>query len=217
MPADLDPRSQARLNRALILARAVMLWEQTARLWAPLLLALGGVAVAGLWGLFALIPPVAHNALFAVALVVALGFSAWGARGIRWPSREEARKRLEADSALTHSPLEALEDTPATGDPALWALHKAQAEDAIKAARVGRPKAGLAEADPYALRYVLLLAAAFALWVRGPDHAWDAMSGFRPAVTAVHATADAGGRAVAAVAGLFSASSAPSPVNAKAH
>jgi len=216
MPADLEPRSKARLNRALILARAVMLWEQTARLWAPLLLGIGFVAVAGLWGLFALIPPIAHTALFVLALIVALGFSAWGARGIRWPSREDAKKRLQADSALVHAPLEALDDTPATGDPALWALHKAQAEEAIRAARVGRPKAGLAEADPYALRYVLVMAAVLALWARGPDRVEDALYAFRPLTSAAHVTANAGARAATAVREVFDQRGPSAPVNAKA-
>ncbi|MBS0297476.1 MAG: DUF4175 family protein [Proteobacteria bacterium] len=216
MPADLEPRSKARLNRALILARAVMLWEQTARVWAPWLLGAGVLAVAGLWGLFGFVPPMAHTAVVVVAALVALGFSVWGARGLRWPSREDAKRRLQADSALVHAPLEALEDMPAVGDPALWALHKAQAEDAIKAARVGRPKAGLAEADPYALRYALVMAAVMALWARGPDKAGDALYAFRPVTNAAHVTADAGGHAVAAVAGLFETGRPPSPVSAKA-
>jgi hypothetical protein len=77
--------------------------------------------------------------------------------------------------------------------------------------RVGRPKAGLAAADPLALRYALVVAAVLALWARGPERVQHVADAFAPperladlgaSVAAVRIQADAIGRSVA---GLFAA------------
>jgi hypothetical protein len=101
-----------------------------------------------------------------------------------------------------HAPLTALEDARAAGDPALWELHRKAAAAAIEKTRVGRPRAGLAAADPLALRYALMMAAALALWARGPDR----VSHVADAFAAPERIADLGAGASAveqAVKGLF--------------
>jgi hypothetical protein len=85
MREGLDSRSQARLTRALWGARAVMLWEQGARVWAPWLLAAAALAVAALWGVFELTGPIGRLALLASASLAALIASVRGALAIRWP------------------------------------------------------------------------------------------------------------------------------------
>jgi hypothetical protein len=178
--ADLDRRTGARLTRAIWSARAVMLWEQGARVWAPWLLAVAGLAVAALWGLFDGLASPVRIAVLGAAAVAALVFSVRGALSIRWPGREAARARLEADSRLEHGPLAALEDAPVAGDPGLWALHRQVSIDSLAAARIGRPKAGLAAADPLALRWALIVAAALALWARGPERVDHVAQAFAP-------------------------------------
>jgi Domain of unknown function (DUF4175) len=180
MAADLDPRSGARLTRALWAARAVMLWEQGARIWAPWLLAAAALAVAALWGVFDGLGPLGRLALLAAATLTALIFSVRGAMTVRWPGREATRERLEADSRLVHAPLAALEDAPAAGDPRLWELHRKASAAALAEARVGRPKAGLAAADPFALRWALTVAAVLALWARGPERVDHVAQVFAP-------------------------------------
>ncbi|HYF23007.1 MAG TPA: DUF4175 family protein [Caulobacteraceae bacterium] len=192
MSASLDPKARARLTRALWLARAVMLWEQGAGVGAPLLLAFGAIGVAGLWGLFELTPRVVHGGLITVLLLTAAVLAVRAGMRIRWPSREEVRLRLEADSRLIHAPLTVLEDAPAVGDPALWALHKAQAAEALKAARLAKPKAGLAAADPFAARYALALAAILGLWANFERADERVVLAYAPA----HDFAVAGGRTV---------------------
>lgn len=168
------------MTRALWAARAVMLWEQGARVWAPWLLAAAALAVAALWGLFDGLGTLARVTVMAAAALVALVLSLRGALAIRWPGREQARARLETDSRLVHAPIAALEDAPAAGDPALWALHRKVSIDALASARVGRPKAGLAAADPLALRWALIVAAALALWARGPERVDHIAQAFAP-------------------------------------
>jgi hypothetical protein len=180
MPTGLDARAEARLTRALWAARAVMLWEQGAKVWAPWLLAAAALATAALWGVFETAEAPWRAALLAGTVVTAVVFSVRGALAIRWPGRVETRARLEADSRLVHAPLTALEDARAAGDPALWELHRKAAMAAIETARVGRPRAGLAAADPVALRYALVVAAVLALWARGPDRVSHVADAFAP-------------------------------------
>ena len=215
MREGLDSRSQARLTRSLWAARAVMLWEQGPRVWAPWLLAAAALAVAALWGAFEISGPLGRVVLLAGAGLAALVASVRGALAVRWPGHEQARTRLEADSRLVHAPLAALEDACAAGDSALWELHCKAAAAAAAQTRLGRPKAGLAAADPLALRYALVVAAALALWARGPERVQHVADAFAPperladlgaGVTAVQVQADA---AVRSVAGLFVAKDAP--------
>jgi hypothetical protein len=180
MPAALAPRDEARLTRALWAARAVMLWEQGAKVWAPWLLAAAALATASLWGLFETVEPQWRAGVLLAAGAGAVVFSVRGALSIRWPGRAETRARLEADSRLAHAPLTALDDARAAGDPALWELHRQAAIAAIGRARVGRPKAGLAAADPFALRYALVVAAVLALWAKGPERASHLADAFAP-------------------------------------
>jgi hypothetical protein len=157
-----------------------MLWERGAAVWAPFLLAAGAIAVAGLWGLFEPLSAVARSVAVTLIVLVALGFSVRGLLAVRAPSRRDTLRRLEIDGGLTHQPLSALEDRPALGHAELWDLHKTQAADAARQARVGRPRAGLAAADPFALRYALVIAAVLALWARGPQRAPEAVRAFEP-------------------------------------
>lgn len=184
-----DPAFERRLTRALWGARLVMLWERGARVWVPLVLAAGLIATAGLWGVFDTLSLLAHTVVLALVAITALVFAVRGVLALRWPNRAETRARLEADSRLEHAPLTALDDAQATGDPALWALHRARAAEALTQARLGRPRAGVAQADPMALRYALVIAALLALWARGPERLAHAVQAFRP----VGALASGGG------------------------
>jgi hypothetical protein len=175
-----DRDFERRLARVLWRARLVMLWEQGAGVWVAPLLAVGAVAVAALWGLFDGLSALAHTAILAITGLIALALAVRGALKIRWPDRRRACERLEADSALVHAPLSGLDDSQAAGDPALWSLHRARAMQAIARTRVGRPRAGLAAADPMALRYALVLAAVLAVWARGPDRIERVAAAFQP-------------------------------------
>lgn len=180
MPQDLEPRSRARLTRALLLARAVLLWERSGAVWAPLALAAAVVAVAGLWGVFDLVPAEYDGYAFAAPFVAGAVAAVRGALRVRWPTREEARTRIEADSRLDHDPLAALDDAPAAGDETLWGLHRARAAEALARLKPLRLRAGVAAADPFALRYALGLAAALGLWANGLESADRAPEAFEP-------------------------------------
>ncbi len=102
-------------------------------------------------------------AILALALVAGLGV---GIRGLRWPGRDQALARL--DETLPGRPIRALLDDQAigSGDPgsaALWRAHQARMARAAAAARAPVPDLRLARRDPFALRYLALLAFLVAL------------------------------------------------------
>ena len=108
---------------------------------------------------------------FAIGIVLAFGhnLSKFGL-----PTRSEIDRRLEADSALRHRPLEALGDNQAAGTQnpagqALWALHQKQMAEAAANLRFRLPRSGLFHRDPWALRFALVISIGIAAIFAGGD------------------------------------------------
>ncbi len=154
------------LRMPLLLTRAGMVAERGLRAFWPalsiLLLALSAL-LFGLHDAFASAVVQGAGALVLLALMVALGH---GLRVFRWPSRQEALERL--DATLPGRPITSLLDRQAVGagDPAseeIWRAHLERMAERARRARPASPALRLAERDPYALRYVALLAFVMAL------------------------------------------------------
>ncbi len=168
----IDPPALPGLRWARARARAVLFFE---RLWPALWPAVGvfGLALlAALLDLPARLPPALHATLLA-ALVLGLGFLLWrGGRGLTWPDRAAAERRLERASGLAHRPLTALADQPAplgAASAALWHAHREAVLARIGRLRSGWPHPGLARHDRFALRAALIVALAAAWVIAGPD------------------------------------------------
>ena len=108
----------------------------------------------------------------AAMLVAALfGLSAiwtliYGLRLFRWPSQTEASARL--DNSLQGHPISALSDTQVIGaddaaSKAVWQAHLARMATQIKGAKPAPADLRVASKDPYAMRYVAVLALLVAL------------------------------------------------------
>ncbi len=155
-----------KLALPLALTRAGLLAEQALRAFWPLMtvtmaalaaLMLGAqdhLPIELVWG---------GTVLGALALVVTFGV---GIRRFRWPTRADALVRL--DETLPGRPIAAVLDEQAIGagdaeSVALWRAHQARMAQRAAAARPARPDLRLAARDPYALRYVALLALLVAL------------------------------------------------------
>ncbi|MGR3565942.1 MAG: TIGR02302 family protein [Heliomarina sp.] len=105
----------------------------------------------------------AAGAIFALALLATLYI---GIRRFHWPSRDEALVRL--DETLPGRPIQALLDEQAVGagdsaSAAVWAAHQQRMADRASRAQPARPDLRIARRDPFALRYVAMLALAVAL------------------------------------------------------
>ena len=101
--------------------------------------------------------------LFGLAVAVYL---VRGLRSFHVPSREDALRRL--DATLPGRPIAALRDRPAVGngDPAseaLWHAHLARMAERVQAAKAVGPALSQTKRDPYALRYVAIVAVAMGL------------------------------------------------------
>lgn len=102
-----------------------------------------------------------------VALLGAVGWAAWrGVRMLHWPRRSEAVARL--DGTMRGNPIQAALDDQAigsadVGSQAVWQAHQARMRKRLAEARAVEPDLRVAKADPFALRYVALLAFAVAL------------------------------------------------------
>lgn len=162
----LPPAVRAGIGRPLLLTRAGMVAERAARAFWPLWSILLAVLAALMLGLHESLPLEAVWAVCAVAGLGALWAAVRGTARFRWPSAAEALDRL--DRTLPGRPIAALSDEQAvgTGDDAsrrVWDAHVARMAARVRAARPVRPDLRMAARDPFALRYVALLAFAVAL------------------------------------------------------
>jgi uncharacterized protein (TIGR02302 family) len=180
----------ANLPRARLLARAALWWEGAwPAIW-PVLAVFAAFAIFALTGLPAVLPAWLHILVlvgFALALLWALRRAA---RGLAAPPVAAADRRIETATGLDHRPLAALQDRPATRDPAallLWRAHQQRMRARLGRLRIGAPRPGMAGRDPRALRFGLLIALAAALGVAGADAPallWRGLvPGFGPTLT----------------------------------
>jgi uncharacterized protein (TIGR02302 family) len=159
----------ARFGLLLALARGAVAWETIwPAAWPPLGVAGAFVAVA-LSGLLPTLDGWLHSAVLAGFGLAFLAALVLAARRIRLPDEQAGKRRLERDSGLDHRPLTALDDRMATGTSdgaarALWRAHQRRVIARLKGLKVRLPRPGLAAADPWALRglVVLLILVGFA-------------------------------------------------------
>jgi uncharacterized protein (TIGR02302 family) len=161
------------------LARLVLFWE---RLWPallPVLCVLGLFMALALLEVPTLLPVWFHATLlvlFGLLLLGAvwLGGRQWYVRG-RGPGLLGAAvsRRLERDSGLAHRPLGTLQDQLVNSHDsraaALWRAHQRRATGQSQNLRVGLPRPGLPQADPWALRALVFLLLAMGLFVGGVE------------------------------------------------
>ncbi len=156
----------SRLRLPLTLTRSGMLAERLLRCFWPVLSIVMAVLAALMLGLHDLAPIEAVWGTGVLAVLAVLGFALRGALRFRWPRRDEALARL--DETLPGRPIRALMDEQAIGagdaaSAAVWRAHQIRMAARASAARPVRPNLRLAARDPFALRYVALLALAVAL------------------------------------------------------
>jgi hypothetical protein len=157
------PSAFSRLNRALFWTRVVMVWERALPIVVPFPLLALLIAVAGQWGLFLIVPLWAHAAILAAGLVIAIYAAVRGALAFRLPSFTEVNTRLAVDNDLKAEQLLGLRH--AKDQPSL---------------RIGKAKAGIAAADPFALRFVALVMVALGFLILGPTSFYRMPASFCP-------------------------------------
>lgn len=167
------PDGGGRLAALAIVARRALVIE---RLWPPLVFALAVLILflaaswAGLWQFAPRDLRVAGVILFALGVGAAL----WPLARLRRPAARDVLARLDRDAKTAHRPASSLADSLANdhgdaGTEALWAAHRARLEREVDAIRVAPPSPGMAERDPYALRFAAAMLAFAAAVAAGPE------------------------------------------------
>lgn len=155
-------------------------------LWSLVFIGLSAVML----GAHEVLTPETTWAVLVIYAIAVLATFAWGLRGLRWPRPSEALDRV--DRSLPGRPIAALSDTQAIGatDQAsirVWRAHVARMARQVSAARPVAPDLRISDRDPYAVRYVAVLALAVAL-----------LFGSLMRITTVEAALPGGGTALAA-------------------
>lgn len=163
------------MKRFVRLAKLVLVWERLWRLLWPLAaLGLSFTALA-LFDVLPRLPWVLHagilSGILAAIIVILLRL-----RRFRMPTEAEALTRLERDSKLPHRPLRSLSDTLAVGadDPTaqcLWQEQQRRYRQSLRFLRVRFPSPGVAEYDPWALRFIPILLLSISLAGGGQEAA----------------------------------------------
>jgi uncharacterized protein (TIGR02302 family) len=138
-----------------------LLWERLwSRLWMPA--TLGGVFISV--ALTDVLPSFAFalHVLAVLASAGGIGYVTYRAlQRFAWPTRAEARARLERTSPVSHRPLTTIEDSLAAGtspvQKRLWDIHQRRAEDDVNRLRAAAPAPDVANKDRFALRAAVVL------------------------------------------------------------
>jgi uncharacterized protein (TIGR02302 family) len=178
-----QPGPERAFERKVLLSKLALLFEKIwPRAW--ILLGLAGlfimVSLAGLWPRLPELPHKIVLGLFGLAALAAL----ISLVSVRWPSREQAIRRVESISGIRHRPASSYEDTLSHGrddarTAALWRVHRQRLADSLARLRVGTPAPRTDRRDPFALRALLLLSVLVLTIVVGDSAADRLWSAFR--------------------------------------
>ena len=168
MSSDPSARNAAirQLRWPVLLTRFGMIAERVTHSFWPFWSILFLAVAALLLGLHELLP---LEAVWAVAVFLVFGAMAalvWGIWRFRLPKPQEAVERL--DHTLPGRPIAALSDDQVIGasdeaSRAVWQAHVARMAEKAKLARAVEPNLKISNRDPFALRYVAVLALSIAL------------------------------------------------------
>lgn len=173
------------IRRAPLLAAwTALLWERAAPVLAGPLAALAIYLGLALFGVFERLgDPVRALSLLVLALgaAAAMRFALLRFTPVR---REDAERRVEADSHITGRPYEALRDAPASGETALWQAHRERMAARLAGAGARRPRAAWARLDPYGLRISLIIVLVCAAFLAGERSGSRLADAFTPRLMA---------------------------------
>lgn len=164
-PADLK-NTLAQVRRPLLLTRWGMRAEVMVRSLWPLMTVILLALAAAMIGLHEVLPIEAIWALLGLTAAAGLWAFAYAVRRWSWPTQTDAMMRL--DASLAGRPLTALLDDQAIGgsdeaSAAVWQAHKRRMAERAAAAQAVPADLRASSFDPFAVRYVAVLAFVLAL------------------------------------------------------
>ena len=174
---------ESAFERKILLSKLALLFELIwPRAW--LLLGIAGLFIlASLAGLWPRLPELPHKIVLGL-FGLAFAGAAIALLSVRWPTRQEAIRRVERVSGVPHRPASSYEDTLSHGaedhrTAALWKIHRRRLAESLGRLRVGVPTPRTDRRDPFALRAILLLSVLLLTIVVGDSAADRLWSAFR--------------------------------------
>ncbi|MBV9330922.1 MAG: DUF4175 family protein [Alphaproteobacteria bacterium] len=163
-----------RVERFVLGARAVLLWERAWRALWPATGVVGLFAAASLFDVFRWVPWEVHALLLGAAISATGLLFYLGFRSFASPEWEEGARRLERDSALSHRPISEAFDVllAGTGDAwaeELWRANMRQRLAGFSRLRLSAPHPRLHKRDPRGWRFGVLVLVAAGLLFAGRD------------------------------------------------
>ncbi|WP_073955510.1 DUF4175 domain-containing protein [Thalassospira sp. TSL5-1] len=153
--------TSARLERRLTIARHILTWEKVWPRLIPVLAVMATVFGLALTGILALLPPLVHIALLAVALIGIIVGAVFVWRAWQAPTAFEVMARLEAANHLAHTPIQNQRDTILPSDDTLtsylWQRQLRTNAARTQKLHLPRPRAVLAKMDPFGLSVIPVL------------------------------------------------------------
>ena len=162
---------QTILQRKLNLSRFALVIEGLwPRLWWPIGV-LAVFSIASISGLWLITPPLLHKILlvlfgifFVLSLMPVLFF--------KWPSKEQAVRRLEENSGLKNNPITSYNDILGNNPPSratqkLWRAHKKRVARQFSELKATAPQPRVDKHDPFALRALVILVLAVCVVATG--------------------------------------------------
>lgn len=159
--------------RRIAQARLVLGWERLWRLAWPVSAWIALFAAVALLDVLPRLSSGLHGLILA-GFAAGLAWFLFRLRRFKLPSRQDAQRRLEADSGLSHRPLSQLDDKPApiSGDrmsDEMWRMQRKRGLALLVRLRLTPPAPGLPARDPWGLRFAPLLLLAVGLAVGRHD------------------------------------------------
>ena len=167
-------RDAKRARRLIAASRLALWWERAWEASWRGLTTLGATAALALFDVWTSFPGWLRLACVFALIAAGLVFFWRDWRAVRWPTRDEAVRRLERRNGVAHRPLASMDDALASGgdDPLaaeLWRRHVARQTAALAGLELAWPKPDLPSRDVYALRGLAFLGVIGGLAVAGGD------------------------------------------------
>ncbi|MCI0600886.1 MAG: TIGR02302 family protein, partial [Beijerinckiaceae bacterium] len=168
-----EAAANRRLARLIGKASVILFLERAWRIILPPLVVSGTFVCVSWTGVWLTVPQWAR-VLGVSALALGVVLALLPLRRFHWPSRKEARARIDRLSGMVSRPATVIEDRLGNGhnDPAtvaMWNLHRRRAELAIPLLRAGAPSPRIVDLDRFALRAIVLIALFAMGFVAGPE------------------------------------------------
>ncbi len=164
-----------KLEHKVLLAKAVLFWEELWPKISVLLAIIGMFIILSLFGFWSFVPSFIHW-LGVLGFAIATLWAVVQIMRAPVPKRKEALRQIDKASELPHRPASSFDDSLAEVSglskktaSSLWITHKLRGLKLVERFKAGWPKASLERFDPFAMRALMMMLLLFGFAMHGPN------------------------------------------------